>query len=236
MPPLLEVDRLTTGYGRIEVLHRLSMTVPEGSAVAVLGPNGMGKTTLLRAIAGALPAWDGRIRLAGRRVDGLSAYQVARRGVSLIPEGRGIFAGLSVEDNLAVASRAARDVDAGSLSERLAHVVEMFPVLGERSQQLAGTLSGGEQQMLSLSRAFLAQPRLLLVDELSMGLAPIVVDELFQRVAELKAAGQTMVIVEQYFTYALELADICYVISKGRVAFVGEPSELEGAEGLTFSA
>jgi branched-chain amino acid transport system ATP-binding protein len=233
VPPLLEVDGVATGYGRVEVLHDVDIAVPAGTVTAVLGPNGAGKTTLLRAISGVLPAWRGRVRLDGRRVDGLTPYQVARRGVTTIPEGRGIFPALTVSENLDIGSRAASGADAAWRSERRDEVLAMFPRLAERARQQAGTLSGGEQQMLSLSRAFLAEPRLLLVDELSTGLAPLIVEELFGRLAELKAAGLTIVLVEQYLTYALDLADICYVLSKGRVVFVGEPGEIQDSGVLT---
>ncbi len=233
MPALLEADRITTGYGRVEVLHGLDLRVPEGGVVAVLGPNGVGKTTLLRTISGTLPVWDGEIRLDGRRLSGRSAYEIARAGVTLIPEGRGIFPGLEVGENLAVASRAARSADGEQRERRLAQVFEVFPRLEERYHQLAGTLSGGEQQMLALSRAFLAEPRVLLLDEISMGLAPIIVEELFENVARLKEEGQTIVLVEQYLTHALRLADLCYVLSKGRVVFCGEPDELAESEVLS---
>ncbi|MGH9187688.1 MAG: ABC transporter ATP-binding protein, partial [Acidimicrobiales bacterium] len=167
MAPLLEIERLTTGYGRVEVLHQLSLAVPEGRVVAVLGANGVGKTTLLRAMAGVLPVWAGSVRLADDRIDGLPAHAIARRGVVLIPEGRGIFRGLTVGDNLAVASRADRTAPAAERADRLASVLGSFPVLAQRRTQAAGTLSGGEQQMLALARAFLARPRVLLMDELS---------------------------------------------------------------------
>jgi branched-chain amino acid transport system ATP-binding protein len=225
--PLLEVDRVCAGYGRVQVIHDVTLTVPEGATVAVLGPNGVGKTTLLRALSGTLPLTSGAIRLAGRRVDGASPYRIARRGLTLIPEGRGVFPGLTVAENLTIAARAARDRAAADRQARLDGVLATFPRLAERSDQRAGTLSGGEQQMLALSRAFLADPRVLLMDEISMGLAPVIVQELFASVERLKQRGQTMVIVEQYLTYALRLADICYVLNRGRVAFVGEPSELE---------
>jgi branched-chain amino acid transport system ATP-binding protein len=233
--PLLEVDRLTTGYGRVQVLHDLSLSVPAGAAVAVLGPNGVGKTTLLKAISGTLPAWRGRIRFGGSRIDGRPAYEIARRGLTLVPEGRGVFPGLTVRENLAIAARAARDASAADRERRLETVLEVFPRLRERSDQRAGTLSGGEQQMLAMSRAFLAEPRVLLMDEISMGLAPIIVEELFDSVARLKAQGLTMVIVEQYLTYALRLADIVYVMAKGKIVFVGEPAELEGDDSMLGS-
>jgi branched-chain amino acid transport system ATP-binding protein len=235
VPPLLEVDGVTSGYGKVEVLHDLSISVPEGTVVALLGPNGAGKTTTLRAISGTLPVWQGEIRFEGQRLSGRSAYDVARTGVTLVPEGRGIFPGLNVKENLEIGVRAVRGDGELDRRTRLDQVLETFPRLRERLTQRAGTLSGGEQQMLALSRAFLCEPRLLLMDEISMGLAPRIVEHLFESVEELRERGLTIVLVEQYLTYALRLADICYVISKGRVEFVGEPSELRDSEALASS-
>jgi len=230
--PRLELDRVVTGYGRVEVLHGLSIAVPDGATVALLGPNGAGKTTTLSAIAGTLPVWRGSVRLDGEKLSGRSPYGIARSGVVLVPEGRGIFPSLSVRENLAIAARASRGRSERERKARIAEAIDIFPRLGERLSQRAGSLSGGEQQMLALSRALLADPKLLLMDEISMGLAPLVVEQLFQSVEQLKAAGLTIVMVEQYLTYALRLADICYVLTKGRVAFCGEPSELSGDEAL----
>jgi branched-chain amino acid transport system ATP-binding protein len=236
VPPLLEVDAVTSGYGKVEILHDLSISVPEGTVVALLGPNGAGKTTTLKVISGTLPVWRGCVNFAGRRLDGCSAYEIARSGVTLVPEGRGIFPGLNVKENLEIGAHAAGDRNAGGGSkERIESVLETFPRLRERLTQRAGTLSGGEQQMLALSRAFLCEPRLLLMDEISMGLAPRIVEQLFESVADLRAKGMTIVLVEQYLTYALRLADICYVLAKGRIEFVGEPSELRDSEALASS-
>jgi len=235
MALLLEVDHITSGYGKVEVLHDLSIAVPEGAVVALLGPNGAGKTTTLRAISGTLPVWRGQVRFDGRRIDGRSAYEIARRGVVLVPEGRGIFPGLNVRENLEIGVRATANGGLASRRARLEGVLDAFPRLRERLSQRAGTLSGGEQQMLSLSRAFLAEPRLLLLDEISMGLAPRIVEQLFESVGRLKEQGLSIVLVEQYLTYALRLADICYVLAKGRIGFVGEPAELRGGEALAGS-
>jgi branched-chain amino acid transport system ATP-binding protein len=236
MAPLLEVDCVTSGYGKVEVLHDLSIAVPEGTVVALLGPNGAGKTTSLRVISGTLPAWRGQVRYDGGRLDGRSAYEIARRGITLVPEGRGIFPGLEVRENLEIGVRAGDHNGSGeSRKARLEQVLDTFPRLRERLSQRAGTLSGGEQQMLALSRAFLGQPRVLLMDEISMGLAPRIVEQLFESVGELRARGLTIVLVEQYLTYALRLADICYVLAKGRVEFVGEPCELRDSEALASS-
>jgi branched-chain amino acid transport system ATP-binding protein len=235
VPPLLHAEGLVTGYGRIEIIHGVDLVIPEGRVVALIGPNGAGKTTTLRAVAGALPIWAGTVRLAGRRVDGRSAFDVARRGITLIPEGRGIFPGLTVKENLEIASRAGRGLSAGERSTELDRVLEIFPRLRERHRQEAGTLSGGEQQMLSLTRAFLAKPRVLMMDEISMGLAPILVEQLFAGVERLRRDGQTIILVEQFLTHVLRLADICYVMSKGRIDFVGEPRELRDSDILAGS-
>jgi branched-chain amino acid transport system ATP-binding protein len=235
VPALLEARGLVTGYGKVEVVHGLDLVVPAGSVVALLGANGAGKTTTLRALSGTLPVRRGTVRLDGRRLNGLSAYQIARRGITLIPEGRGVFPGLSVRENLAIAARAAKGTSGGERDARLERVLVTFPRLRERMGQAAGTLSGGEQQMLALSRALLADPKVLLLDEISMGLAPLIVEELFDKVAELRADGLTIVLVEQYLTYALRFADICYLLAKGRLTFVGEPDELAHSKVLTSS-
>ncbi len=226
MPAALQLDGIVAGYGKVEILHGLSLAVPEGTVVALLGANGAGKTTTLRAISGTLPCTRGTIRLQGRLIGGHSASAIARLGVALIPEGRGIFPSLSVADNIEIAVRSAPDKSEAQRRAGYDKIVDTFPRLGERLSQGAGTLSGGEQQMLALSRALVCRPRVLMMDEISMGLAPIVVDQLFEAVAALRADGTTILLVEQYLTHALRLADICYVLAKGEVVFVGEPAEL----------
>ena len=222
----LELDEVRAGYGRIEILRGVSLEVPEGSVVALLGPNGVGKTTTLRAISGTLPVTSGTIRLDGRRIDNRRASTIASRGLVLVPEGRGVFPALSVRDNLRVAHRSAPKAAAGPWDAWLDEIATTFPRIGERLDQAAGSLSGGEQQMLAVCRALVGDPRVVLFDELSMGLAPLVVASLFDRVAALRDAGRTIVLVEQYLTYALELADLCYVLAKGEVVWAGEPAEL----------
>jgi branched-chain amino acid transport system ATP-binding protein len=226
MPLALQLDGVVAGYGKVEVLHGVSLSVPEGSVVALLGPNGAGKTTTLRAISGTIATTSGVVRLDGRRINGRSVSGIARRGVCLIPEGRGIFPALSVRDNIAICVRCAPGASDAERQSAVDRIIGTFPRLGERLDQAAGTLSGGEQQMLALSRALVARPRVLMMDEISMGLAPIVVDQLYEAVVALRAAGTTILLVEQYLTHALKLADICYVLSKGEVEFVGEPREL----------
>src|SRR3954451_5503779 len=200
-PPVLELRGVSTGYGRIEVVHDIDLVVPAGSVVALLGPNGAGKTTTLSAIAGTIPLISGDLLLDGQPMGSLSTYERTRRGLVLPPEGRSVFPSLSVEDNLELVGRAATD-SARTRAERLTEVWEIFPRLAERREQRAGTLSGGEQQMLAMSRAFLSSARVLLMDEISMGLAPVLVEDLFDAVQKLRDRGRTIVLVEQFLTYA----------------------------------
>jgi branched-chain amino acid transport system ATP-binding protein len=203
----------------------VDLGVPAGSLVALLGPNGAGKSSLLKAVAGLVPARAGRIRLGGEDLTELSAHERAHRGVCLIPEGRGVFPALTVADNLRVAL--------GDDSRAAARVFEYFPVLGDRRDQLAGTLSGGEQQMLALARAVGAEPVLLMADELSLGLAPLLVRTLNETLRRLhEEEGRTIVLVEQYATYALDVADFVVIINRGRVAWAGEPGELRASKVL----
>jgi branched-chain amino acid transport system ATP-binding protein len=222
---MLELRGVQAGYGRIKVLRDLDIRVPAGTVVALVGPNGAGKTTTLSAIAGTIPVRQGELLLEGRSVKGLSSFERARRGIVLVPEGRGVFPSLTVRENLELVVRGS-GCDADTRSARLDEVLSIFPRLAERVNQRAGTMSGGEQQMLALSRAFLTDPKVLLMDEISMGLAPKLVEQLFEAVQVLRDRGLTIVLVEQFLTYALKFADVCYVLGKGRVAFVGEPSEL----------
>ena len=217
----LSLRDVRVGYGAVEVLHGVSLDVPTGSLTALLGPNGAGKTTLLSAVAGMLPLRAGQVTWTDRDLAGMPADERARSGMLLVPERRGIFGSLSVRDNL--------EVFGGHRSD-LSAAFEAFPILGERLDQLAGSLSGGEQQMLAMSRALLQRPRLLLLDEISLGLAPRVTRLLFDVVAALAASGVTVVLVEQYLSDALRLSDLVYVLSRGEVAFAGEPAELEGKD------
>ena len=226
MPALLAVDHLTTGYGRIEVVHDIDFEVPAGSVVALLGANGAGKTTVLRALSGTLPAWQGTIRLGGKRISGKAPHAIASSGLTLVPEGRGVFPGLSCADHLAIAGRAAREP---GVADRVEAALDAFPALRSMLARKAGTMSGGEQQMLALCRAFIAKPRLVLLDEISMGLAPLIVDRLYEGVVQLRDAGVTLLVVEQHLTHALGVADLCYVMAKGRIVFVGEPGELRSS-------
>ena len=230
-PPALELRELAAGYGRIEVLHGIDVVAPRGSVIALLGLNGAGKTTTLSAIAGLIPLMRGEVYLHGCPISGLSAYERTRSGIVLIPEGRSVFPSLTVRENLDLVARAADCHDA-EREARMAEVLDTFPRLGERLSQAAGTLSGGEQQMLAMSRAFLSTADVLLMDEISMGLAPQLVESLFDAVARLRAQGKTIVLVEQFLTYALRFADICYVLTKGGISFIGDAGELRsGAAG-----
>ena len=231
--PALELRGVSAGYGRIEVVHDLDIVVPAGSVVALLGPNGAGKTTTLSAIAGMIPLMGGELLLDGQPINGLSTYERTRRGIVLVPEGRSVFPSLSVEDNLELVVRAATN-NSRTRAERLGEVWEIFPRLAERRDQRAGTLSGGEQQMLAMSRAFLSSARVLLLDEISMGLAPVLVEALFDAVQQLRERGRTIVLVEQFLTYALRLADLCYVLGRGRVTFVGDAGEMREGAGADY--
>ena len=227
MPALLEVRGLRAGYGRNEVLHGVDLKVPPGAAVALLGSNGAGKTTLLKTIAGLLPAQGGHVLLQGAPVEKRPANARARSGIGLIPEGRGIFRRLTVRENLAM------QVGRRQLNGSLEKATARFPKLGQRMGQVAGTLSGGEQQMLALARALVTDPLVVLADELSVGLAPVVVDEIFEALAVLEAEGRSLLLVEQYVERAVGIADYVYILQKGEIVFVGEPSQC--ASGVVFA-
>jgi branched-chain amino acid transport system ATP-binding protein len=228
VPALLEVDHLSVRYGGLTALDDVSLVVPEGSVVALLGANGAGKSTLLKAVAGLAVPSGGEVRLQGQALDGTSAHERANRGLCLIPEGRGIFPALTVADNLRVALD---DDDKG-----VSRVTSYFPVLAQRLEQLAGTLSGGEQQMLALARAVGAQPLVLMADELSLGLAPLLVREMARTLERLhEEEGRTILLVEQYVAQAVRLADFVYILHRGQLAWAGEPDELRASAVLVES-
>lgn len=220
--PLLELRDLRAAYGAITVLQGVDLVVQPGSVHAVLGANGAGKSTMLKVIAGLHPAVSGDVILAGRRVNGSSADELARRGLCLVPEGRGIFPNLTVRENLWLMTMVGR-----RLGEIEDVTYERFPRLGDRRDQLAGTLSGGEQQMLAMARGLATDPALLLLDELSMGLAPIVVEDLYALVAQVAADGVSIVVVEQFARVVLGVADQATLMAHGRVVGEGTPAELE---------
>jgi branched-chain amino acid transport system ATP-binding protein len=217
---MLELRGIEAGYGGHTVLRDVSLTVEAGTVVAVLGPNGAGKTTLLRVASGLLRPSAGTVVLDGEDVTRARPYARARRGLCHIPEGRGIYPTLTVRENLVLHSRKGEEAAA------LDRATSAFPVLGEKLRQPAGQLSGGQQQMLSLVRAYLASPKLVLVDEASMGLAPVVVDQIFTFLAGIAAAGTALLLVEQYVSRALALAGRVYLLSKGGVVFSGTPAEI----------
>ena len=224
MRHLLELEEVSVSYGGVRALSGISFSVPEGCVVALLGANGAGKSTTLRTISGLVRAESGSISFAGERIDRAAPHYITRRGILHVPEGRGIFPSLTVKENLLMADYALR-MAANAVQEG----TRLFPALGSRLEQLAGTLSGGEQQMLAMARALMMRPRLLMLDEISMGLAPLIVNQLFDAVREMAKRGVTILLVEQYVEAALELADYAYVLDKGRVVDVGEPGDLREA-------
>ena len=217
---MIELRGVHAGYGSTPVLHGVDLVVPDGAVVALLGPNGAGKTTLLRVASGLLPPHVGDLLVDGVVVNGTSPEALANMGICHVPEGRGVFPALSVSDNLRLQAPKAMDRRA------VARAAEVCPVLGRRRNQAAGTMSGGEQQMLALPRAYLASPKTVLLDEVSMGLAPRIVDEIFDYLGRLAREGVALLLVEQYVSRALELADYVYILNRGTVAFCGEPGEV----------
>jgi branched-chain amino acid transport system ATP-binding protein len=220
--PLLELRGVRAAYGTIEVLHGVDLTVPAGTVVALLGPNGAGKTTTLQVACGLMAPTAGSVLLAGRDVSGVRPEELARRGLITIPEGKGIFPNLTVRENLLMATYSG--VTMGHV-EGVAY--ERFPRLAERRSQIAGTLSGGEQQMLAMARGLAAEPAVLLLDELSMGLAPLVVEELYGIVSHIARSGTSILVVEQFARTVLGVADVAAIMVNGTVRKLGSPSEIE---------
>ena len=225
---MLTIKNLHAGYGKVEVLHGIDIEVPRGQVVTLIGSNGAGKTTTMRAICGMVVPGAGEITLGGRRIDGLEPYHVARLGLAHSPEGRRVFATMSVNDNLRLGAfpRYTGARPRGDIAGDLERALELFPRLKERRQQLAGTLSGGEQQMLAMARAVMLNPEVVLLDEPSMGLAPILVEEVFRIIGRLKAQGVTMLLVEQFAAAALAVADYGYVLENGRISLHGPAARL----------
>jgi branched-chain amino acid transport system ATP-binding protein len=220
-PPMFELRDVVAGYGESEVLHGVSLQVPSGSTVALLGPNGAGKTTLLRAASGLLRPSSGTVLVGGEDVTKLKPYQLVRRGVCHIPESRGVYPSLTVRENL-VLHTWQRDADMA-----VNRAVEYFPILGQKLTQLAGNLSGGQQQMLAVVRSYIAEPRLVLVDEVSMGLAPVIVDQIYEFLAKIVQTGTSLLLVEQYVSRALQAATRVVILTKGRVVFDGSPGDVK---------
>jgi branched-chain amino acid transport system ATP-binding protein len=221
---LLEIDQLNVGYGGAPAIWDIALKVEEREIVAVIGPNGAGKSTLINTIAGLLKPERGTLRLAGVDLGKLAPHLVCRQGVALVPEGRRLFGGMTVEENLEIGCYRpeARKVRTRSLDR----VYQLFPVLHERRQQLSGTLSGGQQQMVAIGRAMMAEPRLLLLDEPSLGLAPAIVGEMFRAIERIQTEGVAILLVEQNVAQAMEIADRAYVLEEGRIVAAGLPTEL----------
>jgi branched-chain amino acid transport system ATP-binding protein len=222
---LLTVADLRVGYGKIEVLHGIGLEVAEGEIVALLGSNGAGKTTTMRAISGLVPVRGGRIALAGEELGRLRAHRIAALGLGHVPEGRRIFSALTIEENLRLGGYLLRH-DPPEVARRMQSCYAIFPVLSERRGQLGGTLSGGEQQMLAIARALMLRPRLLILDEPSMGLAPRLVRTIFAIIGEIRAQGVAILLVEQNARQALRIADRAYVLESGRIALSGPAGTL----------
>jgi branched-chain amino acid transport system ATP-binding protein len=222
--PLLELRNVSAGYGPFRAIFDVSLTLERGKVLALLGSNGAGKTTIARVCTGLVRPTSGDVMFEGQRINKRRPYRIARLGVIHAPEGRSVFASLTVEENLMLAFR--REVGRKGVGPALERAYELFPRLGERRKQVAGTLSGGEQRMLSLARVLVHPPRLLVADELSLGLAPIVIDEVYRTLAAVRDAGTTLLIVEQYVGHALQLADEVAVLTKGTVAYHGPTDEL----------
>ena len=220
---LLEIDGLTAGYSGIEVVHGVSFGVPRGGLAAILGANGAGKTTTLRSIVGQADVQGGAVRLDGEDIAGLPTPAIVRRGVAMCPEGRQLFPTLTVEENLRTGAIAGGSLR--SARTEMATVFDVFPVLAERRSQAAGTLSGGEQQMLAIGRALMSRPRVLLIDEASLGLAPIMVDRVFELIGRINESGITVLVVEQNVA-VVEQADVVFVLEKGRIAFGGPTADV----------
>jgi branched-chain amino acid transport system ATP-binding protein len=230
---LLEMDAVRAGYGPTSVLHGVSLAVPEGQIVSLLGANGAGKTTTLRSVTGGV-RWTGDIRFAGRSLRGMHTEDIVRCGIAHVPEGRGILTELTVDENLKLGSHLRRD--GASVRKDYERVFEYFPVLRDRRRLSASTLSGGEQQMLALARAFLMKPKLMLLDEPSLGLAPMVVRAIFDIIRTInKTDGVAVLLVEQNARLALEMSSEAYVLEVGRVAVKGSSSELQGNEAVRRS-
>jgi len=223
-PPLLEVQDLHVAYGNVEAVRGVSLSVGEGAIVTLIGPNGAGKTSILSALAGLVRPARGQVRLGGSDVTGLPAHRAVAAGFSLVPEGRAILGRMTVEENLVLAGE--RRQPEGALRAAIEEQFGRFPILGERRGSPAGTLSGGEQQMLAFARALLARPRILLLDEPSMGLSPILVQQIFEMVQAIHREGATLLLVEQNARLALAISDYAYVLEHGRLVLEGPSREL----------
>jgi branched-chain amino acid transport system ATP-binding protein len=226
---MLSIQNLQAAYGKVQVLHGISLEVPKGKLVTLIGSNGAGKTTTMRAISGMIRPKGGSVTLDGRDITGLESHKIARAGLAHSPEGRRVFSTMSVTDNLLLGAfpRFTRSRPKGDVRRDLEKALELFPRLKERQHQLAGTLSGGEQQMLAMARAVMLNPEVILLDEPSMGLAPILVEEVFRIITRLKSEGVTMLLVEQFAAAALNVADYGYVLENGSISVHGPAESLK---------
>ena len=226
---MLSIKNLEAGYGKVKVLHGISIDVPKSQVITLIGSNGAGKTTTMRAVTGMIKPTAGEITLSGQRIDGTDSYTIARLGLAHSPEGRRVFSTMSVTDNLLLGAfpRLTGSRPKGDVKGDLERAMDLFPRLKERRNQLAGTLSGGEQQMLAMARAVMLNPEIVLLDEPSMGLAPILVEEVFRIISRLKSEGVTMLLVEQFAAAALTVADYGYVLENGRITAHGPADKLK---------
>ena len=231
--PLLVLDNLGASYSPVRILHNISFSLAEGESLSVLGANGAGKSTLLRAISGLLVRRQGSVKLGGQEITGLRPDEIVHRGISQVPEGRRLFFPLTVLENLEAGALRLRNSGRGAeVKDALAAVFDLFPRLAERRDQVSGTLSGGEQQMLAIARALMSRPRILLLDEPSVGLAPKVIESLFGVLHTLKGTGLTIILAEQHVPMALNLADRAIILSLGHIALSGTPAELRDSDDI----
>ena len=225
---LLSIENVTTGYDKAQVLKKVNISLEKGEIVALIGANGAGKTTSLRCITGIIKPWEGTIKFNNQKIDALESYEIVSLGISYCPEGRDIFANLSVYENLKMGGYLIKD--RREFKSNLNRIYELFPRLQERCNQIAGSLSGGEQQMLAIGRAFMLKPSVLLLDEPSLGLAPILVESIFKTIQQINSSGTSILLVEQNVSLALELAERAYVLEKGEIKLSGESKDLRESE------
>jgi len=225
---LLSMENVTTGYGKAQVLKKVNICLEKGEIVALIGANGAGKTTSLRCITGIIKPWEGTIKFNNQKIDALEPYEIVSLGISYCPEGRDIFANLSVYENLKVGGYLVKD--RREFKSNLNRIYELFPRLQERRNQIAGSLSGGEQQMLAIGRALMSTPSVLLLDEPSLGLAPIIMESIFETIKQVNSSGTSILLVEQNVSLALDLAERAYVLEKGEIKLSGEGKDLRESE------
>jgi branched-chain amino acid transport system ATP-binding protein len=225
---LLSIENVTTGYGKAQVLKKVNISLEKGEIVALIGANGAGKTTALRCIAGIIKPWEGTIKFNNQKIDALEPYEIVSLGISYCPEGRDIFANLSVYENLKVGGYLIKD--RREFKSNLNRIYELFSRLQERRNQIAGSLSGGEQQMLAIGRALMSKPSVLFLDEPSLGLAPIIVESIFEVIQQINSSGTSILLVEQNVSLALDLAERAYVLEKGEIKLSGESKDLRESE------